>query len=366
MKYDYVRLGDVCEIVSGTTPKTSVSSYWDGDQKWITPAELDGNSLFITDSVRHISLDAVKDTGLRLLPKGTVILSSRAPIGKTAIAGCPLYCNQGFKNLICSPRINNLYLYLYLSSKTDFLNSLGRGATFKEISKSIVADIKIPLPPLQQQKETARKLLKIRELVSYRNKQCNLLNRVASSRFVEMFGTEQNSRYPVLNITEVAKDIFAGGDVPKDFTKTPDVAHQIPIYSNGIEKDGLYGFASVPRVTSPCLTVSARGTIGSIFIRTQPFVPIVRLVVVIPNTDKVNLVFLSFALRGRFASKTGSSIPQLPVPLVKATKMVLPPLELQNEFAAFIEQLDKSKVTIRKSIEKLELLYKALLQEYFG
>ena len=148
MKYDYVRLGDVCEIVSGTTPKTSVSSYWDGDQKWITPAELDGNSLFITDSVRHISLDAVKDTGLRLLPKGTVILSSRAPIGKTAIAGCPLYCNQGFKNLICSPRINNLYLYLYLSSKTDFLNSLGRGATFKEISKSIVADIKIPLPPL--------------------------------------------------------------------------------------------------------------------------------------------------------------------------------------------------------------------------
>ena len=81
--------------------------------------------------------------GLKPFPEGTVILSSRAPIGKTAIAGCEMYCNQGFKNLICSDEINNKYLYFFLSSKTVYLNSLGRGATFKELSKKIVENIEL-------------------------------------------------------------------------------------------------------------------------------------------------------------------------------------------------------------------------------
>lgn len=94
------KLGDICEIVSGSTPKTGVDEYWDGDIKWITPAELNDDSYIITDSVRKITELAVKKTGLSSFPEGTVILSSRAPIGKVAIAGCEMYCNQGFKNLI--------------------------------------------------------------------------------------------------------------------------------------------------------------------------------------------------------------------------------------------------------------------------
>ena len=130
------KLGEVCTIVSGSTPKTSVTSYWDGNIKWITPAELNEDTFYIMDSVRHITEEGKEKTGLSYLPTGTVILSSRAPIGKTAIAGCEMCCNQGFKNLICSDAIYNEYLYFFLKSKTDYLNSLGRGATFKEISKS--------------------------------------------------------------------------------------------------------------------------------------------------------------------------------------------------------------------------------------
>ena len=142
------KLGDICEIVSGSTPKTSIAEYWDGDVKWITPAELSDDTYIIMDSVRKITKLAVEKTGLRSIPKGTVILSSRAPIGKVAIAGCELYCNQGFKNLICSDVINNKYLYWFLRGNTIFLNSLGRGATFKEISKSIVSEIEINIPSL--------------------------------------------------------------------------------------------------------------------------------------------------------------------------------------------------------------------------
>ena len=82
---DRYKLGDICEIVSGSTPKTSIEEYWDGDGKWITPAELDNDSYIITDTVRKITDLAVKKTGLSSFPEGTVILSSRAPIGKTAI-----------------------------------------------------------------------------------------------------------------------------------------------------------------------------------------------------------------------------------------------------------------------------------------
>ena len=110
------KLGEICEIVSGSTPKTNIKEYWDGDIKWITPAELSDDSYIFTDSARKITEIAVEKTGLSSFPKGTVILSSRAPIGKVAIAGCEMYCNQGFKNLICTDRIDNKYLYWFLNN----------------------------------------------------------------------------------------------------------------------------------------------------------------------------------------------------------------------------------------------------------
>lgn len=152
------KLGEICEIVSGSTPKTGIPEYWDGDMKWITPAEINEDSYIITDSVRKLTELGVKKTGLSSFPEGTVILSSRAPIGKVAIAGCEMYCNQGFKNLICSDKINNRYLYWFLKGNTEYLNSLGRGATFKEISKQIVSAIEINVPEFDQQMQAVENL----------------------------------------------------------------------------------------------------------------------------------------------------------------------------------------------------------------
>lgn len=110
------KLGDICEVVSGSTLKTNIAEYWDGDIKCITPAELSEDSFHIYDSERHITNFAVQKTNLNLLPVGTVILSFRAPI-ETAIAGSELYCNQGFKSLIYSDSVHNEYLYFFLSGK---------------------------------------------------------------------------------------------------------------------------------------------------------------------------------------------------------------------------------------------------------
>ena len=105
-----------------------------------------------------------------------------------AIAGCEMYCNQGFKNLICSGKINNRYLYWFLKGNTEFLNSLGRGATFKEISKSIVAEIKINVPDLSEQAVVVANLEKISKIIALRRQELSALDDLIKARFVEIFG----------------------------------------------------------------------------------------------------------------------------------------------------------------------------------
>ena len=149
-------ISEIGKVVGGATPKTNVEAYWDGEYRWITPAELSADSGYIYDSARKLTKAGVDSCSLQEMPIDTVILSSRAPIGKVAIAGNTFYCNQGFKNIICSKDILSRYLYTVLLLNTEYLNSLGRGATFKEISKSIVENIKIPVPPIDQQNEFAK------------------------------------------------------------------------------------------------------------------------------------------------------------------------------------------------------------------
>lgn len=154
-KSDWVTIGSVAEVVGGSTPKTEEAKFWNGEHNWITPAEIEEKSFVINHTIRKITDAAVKSCSLKRLPVGTVLLSSRAPIGKVAIAGIEMYCNQGFKNLICTDNINSIYIYYLLKYNSEYLNSLGRGATFKEISKSIVENIYIPLPPIELQNQFA-------------------------------------------------------------------------------------------------------------------------------------------------------------------------------------------------------------------
>ena len=151
----WVAIKEIGTVVGGATPKTDRDEYWGGSFRWITPAELEADSGYIYDSVRKLTKAGVESCSLQEMPVGTVILSSRAPIGKVAIAGNTFYCNQGFKNIICKEAITPRYLYTVLLLNVEYLNSLGRGATFKEISKGIVENIRIPVPATEPQKQYA-------------------------------------------------------------------------------------------------------------------------------------------------------------------------------------------------------------------
>lgn len=151
-------LAEIGTIVSGSTPSTSDESNWDGDVNWVTPAEL-GVQLFYGETRRKITSKAAKS--LTIMPTGTLLMSSRAPIGKLAITSVPMCCNQGFKNIVCGNNVNNIYLYYCLMLNINSIKAMGRGATFKEVSKQAVSSFEIMLPPMNLQEPFAQKILSI-------------------------------------------------------------------------------------------------------------------------------------------------------------------------------------------------------------
>lgn len=145
-------LGEVCDVVNGGTPKTGVGGNWDGRHLWITPAEMGKRlSPYVDDTARKITDMGLKDSSARMLPPNSVILSSRAPIGHLVINTQPMATNQGCKGLVTSKEIDPKFLYYYLTSIVDVLDSLGTGATFRELSGGKLKEVGVPVPPLPEQ-----------------------------------------------------------------------------------------------------------------------------------------------------------------------------------------------------------------------
>ena len=145
-------LGETCEVVNGGTPKTGIPEYWDGQHRWITPAEMGKRlSPYVSETERMISDLGLRNSSAQMLPPHSVILSSRAPIGHLVINTELMATNQGCKGLIPRSQLQHKFLYYYLSSIVDLLNSLGTGATFKELSGGKLKEVEIPVPPLAEQ-----------------------------------------------------------------------------------------------------------------------------------------------------------------------------------------------------------------------
>jgi len=381
-KWEMVRLGDVCEVVSGSTPRTNKPELWDGGIKWVTPAELSEDSYFVYDTERYISAKA----GLKPMPAGTVLLSSRAPIGKVAIAGEQMCCNQGFKNLVCSERIHNRYLYRWLKNQTAHLNSLGRGATFKEISKSIVAEIQIPLPPLPTQQKIADTLDRASALIEARKAQIAKLDLLVKSQFVEMFGD------PVLN--------------PMGWEVEPLSGHLRVIggyafSSEGFEDDGLpvlrIGNINTGAFSNKNLVFWQRGEKLNRFLL-YPGDIVISLTGTVGKDDYANVCILGHEYENYYLNQRNAKLELfetlnkrylaniLRIPEVKGKltgisrgvrqanvsnsdilnlTLPIPPINLQTRFADFVERVETQKARMREGLGLMEMNYKALMQRCF-
>ena len=145
-------LGKSCQVVNGATPKTKTQEFWEGSHAWVTPAEMGKRTTpYISATQRTLSDAGLQACSASLLPEQSVIISSRAPIGYLVINTVPMATNQGCKGLIPGSGVKSKFLYYYLYHKVDLLNSLGTGATFKELSATKLKEVPIPLPPLPEQ-----------------------------------------------------------------------------------------------------------------------------------------------------------------------------------------------------------------------
>lgn len=384
--WEYKKLGEVCEVVSGSTPKTNVPEYWGEGHYWVTPAELNDTIVYIDKTERQITDEALTKTKLRLLPVGTVLLSSRAPIGKVAITKTEMYCNQGFKNCICSDSIYNKYLFYFLRLKKEYLNSLGRGATFKEISKSIVESITIPLPPKSTQLSIVSELDKINELIRLKKEQLKDYDNLAQSIFYEMFGdpVENEKEWEVKKIGDLAivktgpfgsmlhKEDYITDGIPlvnpihmKNFKIVPDMEFTISKekaceLENYMLQNNDVVFARRGDI-GRCAIVSEieKGYLcgtGSLFVR---------------FTEDIESVFIMYIIRSESFSKhlvskaKGATMLNINSNTIADLEIPLPPLPLQHLFAQRIEQIERQKSAVQKSITDLETLLASRMQYWF-
>lgn len=164
--WQVVRLGEVCRLVSGSTPDSNNSEYWNGDIVWITPTDLGRlTGPEIKNASRRISKLGYESCGTEIVPTGSVVLSSRAPIGHVGIASVPLCTNQGCKSFVPSNQIDSWFLYFALKRYVPELQILGSGATFTEVSKAVLKDFRISIPSLAEQRRIAAKLREQMEAV---------------------------------------------------------------------------------------------------------------------------------------------------------------------------------------------------------
>lgn len=236
MKHPLVKLADCCEIVSGATPRTDDPAYWGGDICWVTPKDLtDMEGRVLMDSPEKITTAGFASCSTQMLPIGTILLSSRAPIGHVAIAGRELCTNQGFKSLVPSARVNSAYLYHCIKHFVPRLAALGNGATFKEVSKKVVEEFTIPLPTSSvDQSAIAAKLDLAHDIVRRQKLLSAASDSYLRSAFISLFGD------PVVNSKELDEvDVSEIATVTTGNTPSRQVSDYFGDYIEWIKSDNL-------------------------------------------------------------------------------------------------------------------------------
>lgn len=381
-----VRLGDCCEIVSGATPKTAVAEYWGGDIAWATPKDLSSlDSKYIDTTPQKLTEAGYRSCSAKIMPAGSVLFSSRAPIGHVAINSVPMCTNQGFKSFVPDPkRVSPDYLYHWLRANKAYLQSLGNGATFKEVSKATVSEVRVPLPPLAEQRRIAAILDKADALRAKRREAIAKLDQLLQSVFLDMFGNP--SRWPQVAIGEIC-DVKGGKRLPKgeDYatSETPFRYIRVSDIEMGCVREESLKYLrpevqqKIQRytVSKGDVIITIAGTIGVV----APVVATLHGANLTENAAKLvpkrheSYVpeFLSFAMstsnaQAQIRSQTGQvTIGKLALFRIEKVVVPMPPTELQTRFSQIAEGIAKQKRLLLQSAEQESSLLASLQHRAF-
>jgi type I restriction enzyme, S subunit len=369
-------LEQCCEIVSGATPKTSIEEYWDGDICWATPKDLsDLESHYIDDTPRKITKNGLTSCSASVLPAGSVLFSSRAPIGHVAVNTVPMATNQGFKSFIPKAGVLDAkFLFHWLKKNRAFLESLGNGATFKEVSKATVAD----------QRRIATILDQADALRAKRREALAQLDSLTQSILLDLLRGEKSvSSIPLANIIQ---DMHQGINTVTEEIEYTDVGRPI-IQSKHITQGYLdlsdarfvseSTFQKYKENYSPHvgdMLLCNIGTIGkSIQIGDSPpdFLIAWNLFLIKFKRDMVEPCYCKCYLDHLFLSHyfdqfmTGGTVKFISKKTFSATPIQLPSLELQRQFTAKVFSLESLKRLHRESLAVLDTLFASLQHRAF-
>ncbi|EHE0218243.1 restriction endonuclease subunit S [Campylobacter coli] len=321
--------------------------------------------------------------------EGDLLISCSGTLGK--IVELPKDTEMGIINqALLKIRLNNIkilnsYFIYYFNSpimQGKILEST-LGSAIKNIaSVKILKQIKIPLPPLKEQERIVgildESFAKIDESIKILEQNLLNLDELMQSALQKAFNplkdnAKENYKLPQSwewkSLEEISENISAGGDKPKNCTESKTAKNQIPVYANGVNNNGLVGYTDKATIIKPSLTISARGTIGFVCIRKEPYFPIVRLISLIPCENILCLHYLYFCLNFFIAKGEGSSIPQLTIPKFKSLQIPLPPLKEQEQIAKHLdfvfEKTKALKELYTKELKDYEELKQSLLNKAF-
>jgi len=375
----YMMLKEVCSIKMGQSPASD--SYNDNGEG--VPF-FQGNADF---GERYPVARKWCSAPMKMAEPEDILISVRAPIGALNYAKEECCIGRGLAALTPNKsKILPEYMFWLLKGKNAELNSKGTGSTFKAIGRKVLEEILVPDIGMEQQMEYAANLEKINGIIQLRKQELQKLDELIKSRFVEMFGTVKENPYnfPTATLKEVCHKITDGkhGGCEQEANSGYYYIGAREIY------DGAIHYDTAPQITYADFTkdyrrcnieqgdmviVNTGATIGksaiavsSLTERTllQKSVALLKV-----KTDMVSAEFLRYCYMANpsmYMVKSASAQPNLLLSKMNATVIYLPPRELQEQFAAFVAQVDKSKLTIQKSLDELETLNKALMQKYFG
>lgn len=381
------RLGDIGTIITGNTPKTSDNqNYASSDISFVKPSDIDDNELTdLHSSEYHIS-EYARDKA-RILPPQSILVTCIGIVGKVGINAIECAFNQQINAIIPDSRkCNYRYLAYAIQHEKPKLQSIANAPVVPILNKSQFSDIQVPLPPLEEQRKIAAVLDKVSDLIAKRRQQLDKLDELVKARFVEMFGS------PILNSLGWKKEFL------KDVcTKLNDGTHFSPesfetgeykyITAKNIKMSG-FDFTNITYVPEEIhrpiyercnpelgdvLYIKDGATTGIAMVNTleEEFTLLSSVALLKQDRKRINGYFLAALLNNEdmYAdirrNMGGAAITRLTIAKLNTIQVILPPINLQNQFASFVERTEKTKITISKSLEKLETLKKALMQEYF-
>lgn len=370
---------DVFDLQMGKTPDRKNFSLFEGDNTWVSIKDLDGK--YISKSKECISDEAAKN--IKLVKRGTVIMSFKLTVGKTAIAGKDLYTNEAIMafNLRNGYDIDASFLYYYLKNyRWEGSNKAVMGIT---LNKATISKHKIAIPPKSTQLSIVSELDNLNELIRIKKEQLKDYDALAQSIFYEMFGdpVENEKGWEVKKLKDISRKIGDGLHGTPEYSEL-DTGWYF-INGNNLENGCISIKSTTKKVTDFVrkkyyvemddftLLVSINGTLGKSAFYNGENVILGKSACYIKLNKDVNKLFIYEIIRGEYFKRyaesvcTGTTIRNVSLKAMREFPIIYPPLPLQHSFAQKIEQIEQQKATIQKTITDLETLLAARMQYWF-